>query len=88
MKIFGNIKPLIKLVYALRYLREYKKEIQTARAAGDVAAEQAAILKATASWGKQVVKLFQAEVHVQGREYLPTKGPVVYVANHQGDSDI
>ena len=88
MKIWGNITPLIKLVYALHYLTDNKKQILSSRAANDFEAERKAILAACDTWSNCCIKLFNADVQVTGREYLPEKGPVVYVANHQGYADI
>ncbi|MCR5481899.1 MAG: 1-acyl-sn-glycerol-3-phosphate acyltransferase [Clostridia bacterium] len=88
MKILGNVTPLIKLVYALKYLRPNKREIYAARERGDFEKEREAILGACTTWSAGCIKLFDADVRVQGREFLPKEGPVVYVANHQGYADI
>lgn len=88
MKIIRNIPGAIKGYYALRYLTEYRKEIDAARAAGDVEREKAAILKATTTWGSKISQLMGIDITVVGRENLPKEGPVVYVANHQGYADI
>lgn len=88
MKIIQNIIPGVKLYHALRYLNKFKAEAARAKAAGDYPAEQAAILNSTSTWGKHLMKIFEVELQVQGRENLPEKGPVVYVSNHQGYGDI
>ncbi len=88
MKIFSNIGPLFKLIYALKYLRAYKKQILNARAAGDLELERDGQLKATSSWGSAIMNTFKVDLHIQGKENLPAKGPVVYAVNHEGYFDI
>lgn len=88
MKIIPNLPSIIKAYYALRYLTEHKKEIEQARAAGDVEREKKAILQATTTWGKKLAELFGATITVYGKENLPTNGPVLYVSNHQAAADI
>ena len=88
MKIFGNVPGAFKAINALKYLREYRKGIDEARAAGDIEKEKEYILKATKSWGTHMLKTFGATLEVEGRENLPTEGPVVYMSNHQGYADI
>lgn len=88
MKILPNLPTLLKMLFALRYLTEYKKEIHQARERGDVEAEKAAILKATTTWGNKLLHITGATYKVYGRENLPKEGPVLYVCNHQGAADI
>jgi len=88
MKIIRNIPGAVKGYYALRYLTEYKKEIDAARAAGEMERERAAILKATTTWGSKLSQLMGIDITVIGRENLPKEGPVLYVSNHQGYADI
>ncbi len=88
MKIFGNIPGAFKAINALKYLREYRRGIDEARAAGDIEKEKEYILKATKSWGTHMLETFGATLEVEGRENLPTEGPVVYMSNHQGYADI
>lgn len=88
MKILSNIPGAFKAINSLKYLREFKKGIDRSRAAGDFEKEREYILKATSTWGKQMLKAFGATIDVKGRENLPTEGPVVYVSNHQGYADI
>ena len=88
MKIFANASGAIKALSVLKYLKEYRRGIKQANAAGDTELEREYILKSTSTWGKKMVQAFGAEIHVEGRENLPEEGPVVYVCNHQGYGDI
>lgn len=42
----------------------------------------------TVRWGRRLVKLAGGKVTVIGEENIPKTGPVVFVANHQGNFDI
>lgn len=88
MKIFKNIIPAIKIYGCLKYLTAYKTQIETARTLGDIETEKDGILKATDSWGNHILDAFDIKLVVNGSENIPTEGPVVYVANHQGYADI
>ena len=88
MKIIPNLPKIIKAYYALRYLTEHKKQIEQARATGDIEAEKHGILQATTTWGRKLSELFGAKITVYGKENLPQKGPVLYVSNHQAAADI
>ena len=88
MKIIPNLPKIIKAYYALKYLSVHKKEIERARAAGDIEAEKAGILAATTTWGSKLSEIFGATITVYGKENLPEKGPVLYVSNHQAAADI
>jgi len=46
------------------------------------------LLVRAARWGQASVGAIGARVRVEGVERVPTEGPVVYVANHQGALDI
>lgn len=90
MKIIQNIPGIIKVIGSLPELGKLKKEIDSARAAGDDEREQAAILAATDMWGNHLVRSFHVDRHVYGEENIPKKGdgPLLYVSNHQGFADI
>lgn len=88
MKILANVPSFIKLVNCLKYLNQHKKDIEAAKAAGDVVKERESILAATSLWGPMVFKMFDSKVNVTGLENLPEEGPVVFVGNHQGYADI
>lgn len=84
MKIVANIPSFIKLIHCLKYLNKHKKDIEAAKAAGDLEKEREHILSATSLWGPMVFKMFNSKVNVEGLENLPDEGPVVFVGNHQG----
>ena len=88
MRILANAPGALKAINSLKYLKEYKKGIDQSRASGDLEKEREYILKATSSWGKQMLRKFGATIDVKGRENLPVRGPVVYMSNHQGYADI
>ena len=88
MKILPNLIPAVKLYLSLKYLNRFKKQIIESRCIENYEAERSAILNATSTWGKNIFRIFDAELTVNGRENLPHQGPVVYVANHQGYGDI
>lgn len=88
MNIVKNIPALIKILGSLPPLHSLKKQIDKARETGDKEAERAAILGATKKWGNHIMTRFHADLQVEGKENLPTEGPVVYVSNHQGFVDI
>lgn len=88
MKIIPNIPSFIKLIHCLKYLNKHKKDIENAKAAGDLEKEREHILSATSLWGPMVFKMFNSKVNVEGLENLPEEGPVVFVGNHQGYADI
>lgn len=88
MKIIRNIPQVIKIYRSLKYLNEYKKEIDSGRISGDIKKEKENILKATKTWGSKLSEMIGVEITVSGIENLPEKSPVVYVSNHQGYADI
>lgn len=88
MKILQNIPGGFKLYSTLRHLTQYKKAIDTAKAAGDYETERENILKAATIWSHNVFEMFGSTLTVSGKENLPEKGPVVYIGNHQGYADI
>jgi 1-acyl-sn-glycerol-3-phosphate acyltransferase len=88
LKLFLNIIPAIKLGASLTLLAKYKKGIYKARLDGDYEKERDFILKSTTTWGNHLVKIYDIDLSVTGKENLPEKGPVVFVANHQGYADI
>ena len=88
MKIFRNIVTGFKLYNALRVLTPHKKALFDAQASGDVEKEREVLLKLTSTWGAHIVKVFDIKITVTGKENLPEKGPVLFVANHQSFADI
>ena len=88
MKIFRNIATGVKLYDALRLLTPYRKDLLAAQASGDFEKEREILLKLTSVWGAHIVKTFDIRITVNGKENLPEKGPVLFVANHQSFADI
>ena len=88
MKIIRNIPQVIKIYRSLKYLNEYKKEIDSGSVSGDIKKEKENILKATKTWGSKLSEMIGVEITVSGIENLPENSPVVYVSNHQGYADI
>lgn len=88
MKIIRNIPGTVRAYASLHLLTRQKAEIERARAAGEDEAERKAILSATGVWGNGILNSFGCDFRVEGRENLPSEGPVVYVCNHQGYADI
>lgn len=47
-----------------------------------------AVHKETIRWARSLIKLTGSKIEVKGEENIPKEGPVVFVANHQGNFDI
>lgn len=47
-----------------------------------------AVHRQTVNWSRSLIKLAGGKVEVIGAENIPKEGPVVFVANHQGNFDI
>lgn len=88
MKIIRNIPMIVEFVSALPELKRHKKNIYKYRALNDLEKEREFILKATSTWGRRLVNDLNIDLNIIGKENMPEKGPVVFVANHQGYGDI
>ena len=88
MKILRNIPHIHKFVSCLRYLNDYRDAIEAAKASGDIETEKENIRLATSTWGKGLSKTIKMDYQVEGYENIPEKGPVVFMANHQGYFDV
>ncbi|MBE6034330.1 MAG: 1-acyl-sn-glycerol-3-phosphate acyltransferase [Clostridiales bacterium] len=88
MKIIRNIPMAIEFMSALPELTKHKKNIYKYRDLEDFEKEREYILKATSTWGKRLIRDLNINLNIIGKENLPEKGPVVFVANHQGYGDI
>jgi 1-acyl-sn-glycerol-3-phosphate acyltransferase len=88
LNVIKNIIPAVLLYDSLKYLAKFKKETIKARQEGDFEREREFILKSTGTWGRHLVKVFDIDLSVTGKENLPDSGPVVFVSNHQGYADI
>ncbi|MHB8124846.1 MAG: lysophospholipid acyltransferase family protein [Desulfitobacteriaceae bacterium] len=49
---------------------------------------EAIVDKTTRSWARSLVLITGSKVEVEGAEFVPLQGPVLFVANHQGNFDI
>lgn len=88
MKIFRNIPAAVKLYSALKQFNPYKAAIEDAKKKGDYERERENIQAAESIWSKHVMDMFGAQLVVHGKENIPSKGPVVFIGNHQGYADI
>lgn len=88
MKIFRNIPGAVKVYFNLKYLNRFKHEIDDARKTGDQPREMENICYAINTWGDKLTKSIGIDIKRYGTENLPDKGPVVFMANHQGYADI
>lgn len=88
MKIIANIAPVFKILGTLSPQKQNIKAIRRAREAGDQKKERECILRATSSWGQDIMKRLGANIHVYGEDNIPDCGPVVMMGNHQGYADI
>lgn len=86
-KLIKNIIFGIWIYFNLVHLRDFSKKMRQARATGNWAFERENILKATKTWGTNIVKKLKITLNVEGLENIP-EGPVVFVSNHQGYGDI
>jgi 1-acyl-sn-glycerol-3-phosphate acyltransferase len=88
LRIFRNIVTGVKLYNALRVLTPYRKSLLEAQVSGNAEKEREILLELTSAWGNHIIKTFDIRITVNGKENLPEKGPVLFVANHQSFSDI
>ena len=88
MKILPNIPMALTLLKDVRHYKKYAKLIDAARARGDFEEERRLILECTSTFGKLILDQVGCDLHVQGRENIPDKGPIVIMANHQSYADI
>ncbi|MEG0829513.1 MAG: lysophospholipid acyltransferase family protein [Anaerovoracaceae bacterium] len=88
MIIIRNIPKAIKIYGTLHLLTTYRKRIEDAKAAKDFVEERKNILEAEKTWSTALLKAFDSEITLTGKENLPKNGPVVFVGNHQGYADI
>ena len=87
MNIFRMIGPGAWLITSLRFLSKFRNGIDHNRNIGDQVEERKQILNATSTWGPKLVEHFDVNLEVEGLENIP-EGTVLFVANHQGYSDI
>ncbi len=88
MKFFKNLTLVFIFLKTLPLLNKQKKFIYQYRKEENFEKEREHILKATAQWGKAVVKEVDLDLEIIGYDNLLEKGPLLYVGNHQGNFDI
>ncbi len=88
MAVIRNIPKIITFYTRLKLLTIHRKNIEKYKAEENWELERENILKATRTWGTQIMKDVGANVTVKGKENIPSEGPVVFISNHQGYMDI
>ena len=83
MKILPNLPTALILLKDVLKYNKYKKRIDNAKDRGDFEEERRLILECTSTFGDLILNQIGCELHVQGQENIPDKGPVVIMANHQ-----
>lgn len=87
MKIFGNIINGAKLVMSILRLNKFVEPLRTAREKDDYEEERKLIAEVCSVWVNDVIRIFDVELDIKGRENIP-EGPCVFIANHQGYADV
>ncbi len=55
---------------------------------GHIEARDALVAEVTRKWAQAMVKAGGGQITVTGNEHIPADGPLVFIANHQGNYDI
>jgi 1-acyl-sn-glycerol-3-phosphate acyltransferase len=55
---------------------------------GKVAERDALVAAVTRVWAQAMVRAGGGKVEITGNEHVPEAGPLVFIANHQGNFDI
>lgn len=55
---------------------------------GRLSERDAYVAKVTKQWAQMLTRSAGAKIEVHGNEQVPTDGPLVFIANHQGNFDI
>jgi 1-acyl-sn-glycerol-3-phosphate acyltransferase len=82
-----NLPFFIWLIAQLRRLRGFRRNIARYRASGEAELERKEILKATSTWGDDLVRKLRVDLRAEGETTLPD-GPAVFVSNHESYADI
>lgn len=88
MIVFRNIPGGFKLFNSVRKFSRYFKEVDAAKASGDIEKEKMLIGKHVGDWVNQLIDLFDITIHIEGKENIPEKDGFVFISNHQGYADI
>ena len=87
MKLIRNIPFAIWMYANLIPIMKEKRLIAKYRREGNLKKEQEAIASLLSPWATKILDRYGVEVAACGHENIP-KGPVLFVSNHQGYSDI
>jgi 1-acyl-sn-glycerol-3-phosphate acyltransferase len=85
--VLRSLPFFVRLLVQLRRLGGFRRNIVKYRASGEAALEREEILKATALWGDDLVRMLRVDLRTEGETTLP-EGPVVFVSNHESYADI
>ena len=88
MNIFKSGPALMKVFGTAKKFNKNIPKLQEFRAAGDIAAEQDLIWKASGDWAVETSKKLGVNYEISGEENIPESGPIMVYANHQGLADI
>lgn len=88
MKIIRNLSGFLTLFKDAKFFNKNLKKIEAAKAEGDAEEERKWILDSTSTFGSMFMNHFDINFKLHGEENIPSSGPVVIVANHQGYADI
>lgn len=88
IKLFTNFAALLTLNKEMKTFLKNAPAIEAAKTEGNLEKEREIIRKSTNTWATNVAAAIKVEYEVLGKENLPSKGPVLIVANHQGYGDI
>lgn len=55
---------------------------------GRIAERDAYVAQTTQRWARAMIRAGGGRIEISGNEHVPADGPVVYIANHQGNYDI
>lgn len=87
MNIILNIPNGFKLFKSIFDYRHYLPKIETLKKEGRLEEERAVIAELIESWVNRVVKTFDMQLTIEGRENIP-EGPCAFYVNHQGYGDV
>ena len=79
---------LIFFIKTIKARDKYIKPIEDARASFDFEKERKLIYEAVNGWSNEVKEHFDVKYEIENDQYIPSKGPCVFICNHQGYADI
>jgi 1-acyl-sn-glycerol-3-phosphate acyltransferase len=88
LHIYNNLPALHFLLGRTRKFFKLKPLMEKALADNDMDLEKKIMVEGSNKWAKSIVEHFNIPIEIQGKENIPTEGPVLFVANHQGYADI